>query len=106
MLGDRGLRGVPAVAAGAFGLAPTPPPAAAAAPRKPRSPSTLRRLLDLAERDVEELTVRRDELQSQLVDGAGDHRRLADLSTDLAAVQERLTAAEERWLTLADELGA
>ena len=93
-------------AAAAPTSSPKPPPPASPPPgRKQRSPSTLRRLLDLAEREVAELSARRDELEAKLTEG-GDHRVLAEVSTDLATVQERLSAAEERWLALADELGA
>jgi len=73
---------------------------------KKRSPSTLRRLIDLAEREMIDLEARRDELGAALADPTADRDQLTKISTDLASVVERLTAAEERWLNLAEELGA
>jgi ATP-binding cassette subfamily F protein uup len=87
------------------------PPAASAQERskaeKPkakssgRSASTLRRLLGQAEREVEKLTARRDELVAQL--GTTDHEVLTRVGAELAAVEAELAAAEERWLDLGVE---
>jgi ATP-binding cassette subfamily F protein uup len=76
-----------------------------AAPRKQRSPSTLRRLLGLAEREVADRTAERDQLAAELARGDADHTTVAQLATSLADAEVRLSAAEERWLELAEELG-
>jgi ATP-binding cassette subfamily F protein uup len=68
-----------------------------------RSPSTLRRLLDAAEREVADASRRRDELATSLAEVGSDRDELARLGTALAEVRAELEAAEERWLTLADE---
>jgi ATP-binding cassette subfamily F protein uup len=82
------------------------PPADQAQPvRKPRSPSTLRRLLAEAEREMAAATEARDQLAAQL-GGAADHRALAQRAEELAAAEARLAEAEERWLAVAEELGA
>jgi ATP-binding cassette subfamily F protein uup len=70
-----------------------------------RSPSTLRYLLREAEKRVAALEKRRDALDADLVAAAPDHRRLAEVGTELAAVHEELAVAEHEWLTLAEELG-
>ena len=49
------------------------------------------------------LEKRRDEITGALAEGAADHRRMADLGAELAATEADLAAAEEDWLTLADE---
>ena len=87
------------------------PPAASAQERpkaeKPkakgsgRSASTLRRLLGQAEREVEKLTARRDELVAQL--GTTDHEVLTRVGAELATVEAELAAAEERWMELSVE---
>jgi ATP-binding cassette subfamily F protein uup len=80
-------------------------PPAPASPSKPRSPSTLRRLLAQADRELEEATAVRDGLVALLEAGL-DHTVLARLADDLAAADARLAEVEERWLALAEELGA
>jgi ATP-binding cassette subfamily F protein uup len=77
-----------------------------AAPRatgRRRSQSTLDRLMRNAEREVATLTAERDALAESLTAAGSDHEALARISHDLADVQARLDAAEERWLTLAEE---
>lgn len=82
-------------------------PASRAGAPKPRSPSTLRRLLALAERELETATQARDSLSVRLTsDPPTDHVALAALAQDLAAAETRLSEVEERWLALAEELGA
>jgi ATP-binding cassette subfamily F protein uup len=78
-----------------------------ASPGKQRSPSTLRRLIGVAERSMAEAESERDRLAAQLaaVDPA-DHVALAALAQALAEAEARLSAAEERWLELSEELGA
>ncbi|MGH8975429.1 MAG: ABC-F family ATP-binding cassette domain-containing protein, partial [Acidimicrobiia bacterium] len=81
------------------------PSVEAPAPRKPRSPSTLRRLLDQAERELAAATDERSRLQAELAAATGDHVALAEVAHALAAAETRLAEAEERWLALAEELG-
>jgi ATP-binding cassette subfamily F protein uup len=72
---------------------------------KPRSSSTLRRLLDQAERELSAAAGERARLQADLARVAGDHVALAEIAHALAAAETRLAGAEERWLALAEELG-
>ncbi len=81
-----------------------PPVAPKPEPRR-RSPSTLRRLLDQAERELSAATDERARLQDELAGAAGDHVALAGVAHALAAAETRLAEAEERWLALAEELG-
>jgi ATP-binding cassette subfamily F protein uup len=79
---------------------------AAPAPKKARSPSTLRRLIGLVEAEIEKATAERDALLTDLAAAGSDHVALARIAETLAAAESRLTAAEERWLELSEELGA
>ncbi len=81
------------------------PHSAAAPARKPRSPSTLRRLLDQAEKELAAASDERARLQGELAAASGDHVALAEVAHALAAAESRLADAEERWLVLAEELG-
>jgi len=87
-------------AASATGSAPAP------AGRKTRSPSTLRRLIGLAEAEMEKATAERDGLLADLAAAGNDHVALTRIAETLAGAEARLAAAEERWLELSDELGA
>jgi ATP-binding cassette subfamily F protein uup len=82
------------------------PDSTAPAPAKLRTPSTLRRLIGMAEKDIATLEARRDTLSAGLATAGATYTLLAELSTELAAVDERLAAAEHRWLELSEELGA
>ena len=86
---------------------PKPATAASAGPAadrpKTRSPSTLRRLIGLAEREMTEAAGDRDRLAAALADASGDHVALAATASALAEAEARLAAAEERWLTLAED---
>ena len=68
-----------------------------------KSPSTLRHQLGLAERKLAEAAVKRDAVLGELAAVGNDHERLAVVSAKLATHQERVDAAEEHWLSLADE---
>ncbi len=46
-----------------------------------------------------------DRLLAALAAGGADHNALAQAATALADAEARLSRAEERWLTLSDELG-
>ena len=77
--------------------------APAARPVSKKSPSTLRHQLGLADRELADAIAARDEVQAELVAAGADHKELARLGAQLAAGQSRVDAAEERWLSLADE---
>ena len=107
--------GRPVVPAAAGAAGSTPAPAAggggdpAGAPlgrARRRSPSTLRRLLGNAEREMAEAAAERDRLERELADAGADHVARARTAEGLAEAQDRLAGAEERWLELAEELGA
>ena len=87
----------------AVGTAPASPSPAPG--KKPRSPSTLRRLVGLAESDMEKAAAERDGLLADLAAAGSDHVTLARIAETLAAAEARLVAAEERWLELSEELG-
>ena len=84
--------------------APAPPTRQRTKESTGRSPWTLQRLLGQAEREVEKLTGRRDELVAELAAAGTDHEALARIGADIAAVEADLAAAEERWLELGSEL--
>jgi ABC transport system ATP-binding/permease protein len=71
-----------------------------------RSPSTLRHLMRRAEADMRRLQERHASLEAELVEAGGDHVALARLGEELSAVAGELAAAEESWLTLAEEAEA
>ncbi|MGI9119295.1 MAG: ABC-F family ATP-binding cassette domain-containing protein [Acidimicrobiales bacterium] len=73
---------------------------------KPRSASTLRRLIEQAERDMAEVTRTRDRLAAQLAAAGSDHVATAAAAHELAEAEARLVAAENRWIGLSEELGA
>jgi ATP-binding cassette subfamily F protein uup len=79
--------------------------AMAPAPKKARSPSTLRRLIGLAEAEMEKAAAERGGLLADLAAAGNDHMALARIADTLAAAEARLVAAEERWLELSEELG-
>jgi ATP-binding cassette subfamily F protein uup len=93
------------------------PPAAprAAPPRRTADPSAqakapsrrpkghLHKLMKEAEGRIRRLERRRDEITEELAAGTADHRRMADLGTELSTTEADLATAEEEWLELADE---
>jgi ATP-binding cassette subfamily F protein uup len=93
--------------AGASNLAATPAQRSAT-PTQPtrvsqKSPSTLRRQLGLADRELADAIAARERVQQELVAAGSDHKELLRLSATLATSQSRVDAAEQRWLSLADE---
>ena len=94
-------RAAPSV--GKTAAAAQPPPAPAE--KKQRSPSTLRRLIGLAEAEMEKAAAERDVLLADLAAAGNDHVALARIAETLAAAEARVSAAEERWLELSEELG-
>jgi ATP-binding cassette subfamily F protein uup len=75
----------------------------AARPVSKKSPSTLRHQLALADRELADAIAARDRVQADLVAVGADHQELVRLSAKLATSQSCVDAAEERWLSLADE---
>lgn len=74
------------------------------APATRQSPSTLRRLIAQAEKKMEQLGMRRDDLTGQLSTAGADHAALARVTTELAAVQDELARTEDEWLSLSAQL--
>jgi len=68
-----------------------------------KSPSTLRHQLGRADRELADAIEARDAVQAELGAAGADHKELARLGALLATTQSRVDAAEERWLSLADE---
>ncbi len=83
-----------------------PTPAREPAATKQRSAATLQRLLKAAEREVADLERRCDEMARDLGDAGSDHLELMRLGSALADLQGELSAAEERWMALAEEAEA
>ncbi|MGO9873534.1 MAG: ABC-F family ATP-binding cassette domain-containing protein [Acidimicrobiia bacterium] len=77
--------------------------ATTAKPVSKKSPSTLRHQLGLADRALANAIATRDTVQAELVSMGANHKELVRLSANLATSQSRVHAAEERWLSLADE---
>jgi len=96
----------PTGSAGSTSAAPAPQRAAATPTAKPvsrKSPSTLRHQLGRADRELAEAIEERDKVQAELAEVGADHKELARVGAKLATVQQRVDAAEERWLLLAAE---
>jgi ABC transport system ATP-binding/permease protein len=90
--------------------APASQPKKTAAPKpkvSTKSPSTLRRQLGVADRELAAAITERDAVQVELSDANVDHTQRHTqweaLAAKLAAAQQRVDTAEERWLSLADE---
>ena len=73
------------------------------APRTKQSASTLRRLIVQAEKKMETLSSRRDELTGKL-GSVIDHAQMSAVTTELATVQDDLSRTEEEWLELSAQL--
>jgi len=78
-------------------------PAPARPDRPAKTPSTIRRELNEAQRALEKATTEHERLARELESAIGDHGRLHALGKDMAAAQEAVDSAEERWLALAEE---
>ena len=93
----------------ATGPSAAPKPSGSVRPTSPtrsaptRSPSTVRRELNVAERELTKATERRDRIATELEQAIGDHRRLGELGRDLDEATSAVAVAEERWLALAEE---
>ncbi|MGH9164601.1 MAG: ABC transporter ATP-binding protein, partial [Acidimicrobiales bacterium] len=67
-------------------------------------PSTLRRMVGLAERELAMAVDERDGLAAALAVDTADHQAVAATARALAEADARVAAAEERWLSVAQEL--
>jgi ATP-binding cassette subfamily F protein uup len=94
------MAGTTATAMGSATAKATGEEAKAQPPRR-RSYGEGRELARL-EAELPQLEFRRQELERQLADPAGDHRQLEALSQELAELLERISTAEERWLALSE----
>ena len=65
----------------------------------------MRRQLGQAERDLATATADRERLLAELA-ATSDHRRLAEIGDQLGVAHTKVAAAEELWLSLADEAEA
>ena len=70
-----------------------------------RTPSTLRRLLERAEKELDDAVADRDRLVVEAGAAAADHVALNEVTTRLATAEARLALAEAAWLRVAEELG-
>ena len=83
-------------------LTPTAPAVVASKPAGTKSASTLRRMLEKAEKDLASATTKLAAVTVEL-QNALDHREMAAIGERLAAAQVAVDQAEERWLGLAAE---
>ena len=74
-----------------------------AAPAKRRSPSTLRRLIEQAERAMTDAEATAERLTAELGTAGSDPARLTTISEQLADVQSTMARAEEDWLRFSAE---
>ena len=71
-----------------------------------RSPSTLNRLIANVEKDMTKRTTRQTALYQDIADAGNDHKKLAALGEELAALQTTIESLETQWLELTEELGS
>ncbi|MSO16006.1 MAG: ABC transporter ATP-binding protein [Ilumatobacteraceae bacterium] len=71
-----------------------------------RSPSTLNRLIANVEKDMTKRTTRQTALYQDIADTGNDHKKLAALGEELAALQTAIESLEMQWLELTEELGS
>ena len=62
--------------------------------------------MTIAERDMATAAERRTRLEAGLAEVTGDHAALAVAAHALAEAEVALAEAEDRWLSLTEELGA
>jgi ATP-binding cassette subfamily F protein uup len=79
------------------------PPAPRPAVGKRRSPSTLRRLIEQAEKAMETARADIERHTAALGSAGGDAARLTEVSNDLAHAQSRLESAEDDWMRFSAE---
>jgi ABC transport system ATP-binding/permease protein len=95
----RAARAVPAAGPGPAPAAPAAPKSSAAGER------TARKELQRLERQLDRLSAREAELADLLAANATDYEKLTSLGAELRAVQTEKSDLEDRWLTVAAELG-
>ncbi len=71
-----------------------------------RSPSTLNRLIANVEKEMTKRTTRQTALYQDIADAGNDHKKLAALGEELAALQTAIESLETQWLELTEELGS
>ena len=71
-----------------------------------RSPSTLNRLIANVEKEMTKRTTRQTALYQDIADAGNDHKKLAALGEELAALQTTIESLETQWLELTEELGS
>ncbi len=71
-----------------------------------RSPSTLNRLIANVEKDMTKRTTRQTALYQDIANAGNDHKKLAALGEELAALQTAIESLETQWLELTEELGS
>ena len=71
-----------------------------------RSPSTLNRLIANVEKDMTKRTTRQTALYQDIAEAGNDHKKLAALGEELAALQTVIESLETQWLELTEELGS
>jgi ATP-binding cassette subfamily F protein uup len=71
-----------------------------------RSPSMLNRLIANVEKDMTKRTTRQTALYQDIADAGNDHKKLAALGEELAALQTAIESLETQWLELTEELGS
>jgi ATP-binding cassette subfamily F protein uup len=70
-----------------------------------RSSSTLNRLIANVEKEMTKRTTRQTALYQDIADAGNDHKKLATLGEELAALQTAIESLETQWLELTEELG-
>lgn len=100
----RMMPAAPVAAGRAAGEATEPKGKQKSAPVTRQSPSTLRRLIGQAEKKMEQLGTKKDDLTGQLSSAGADHAALTRVTTELAAVQDELARTEDEWLSLSAQL--
>jgi ABC transport system ATP-binding/permease protein len=91
---------ISAAAASAQGAAPTGAPWSASARRRDNQKEFTR-----IERQLSKIADQQAKLSAAMAEQASDYARLIELGAELRAVQAEQAGLEERWLTLAEELG-
>jgi len=84
---------------GGRSAAPPAPPK----PRSRRSPSTLARLIEKAETELDKVMKEQHGILVALNDPTNDHAELTNLGTRLAELQQKVSTLEDHWLELTTE---
>jgi predicted nucleic acid-binding Zn-ribbon protein len=65
----------------------------------------LNRLIANVEKDMTKRATRQTALYQDIADAGSDHKKLAALGEELAALQTTIESLETQWLELTEELG-